>query len=58
MTAEYQAPEYQALDADARSALEAVRTEVGKAIIGQDPVLTGLVICLLCRGHVLPLPSL
>ena len=36
-----------------RGALEAVRTEVGKAIVGQDPVLTGLVICLLCRGHVL-----
>jgi len=33
--------------------LEAVRTEVGKAVIGQDAVLTGLVICLLCRGHVL-----
>ena len=48
--------EYQALDADVagvRGALEAVRTEVGKAIVGQDPVLTGLVICLLCRGHVL-----
>ena len=30
-----------------------MRAEVGKAIIGQDPVLTGLVICLLCRGHVL-----
>ncbi len=53
MTAEYQAPGYQALDADVRGALEAVRTEVGKAIVGQDPVLTGLVICLLCRGHVL-----
>jgi MoxR-like ATPase len=39
--------------ADLRSALEAVRTEVGKAVIGQDAVLTGLVICLLCRGHVL-----
>ena len=36
-----------------RSALEAVRTEVGKAVVGQDPVVTGLVICLLCRGHVL-----
>ena len=39
--------EYQALEADAaavRGALEAVRTEVGKAIVGQDPVLTGLVI--------------
>jgi len=55
VTAEYQAQtaEHQALDADARGALEAVRAEVGKAIIGQDPVLTGLVICLLCRGHVL-----
>jgi hypothetical protein len=45
--------EYQAVGTDVRGALEAVRTEVGKAIIGQDPVLTGLVICLLCRGHVL-----
>jgi MoxR-like ATPase len=45
--------EYQALGTDVRGTLEAVRTEVGKAIIGQDPVLTGLVICLLCRGHVL-----
>ena len=55
MTAEYQARTagHQALDPDARGALEAVRAEVGKAIIGQDPVLTGLVICLLCRGHVL-----
>jgi MoxR-like ATPase len=55
VTAEYQAQTagHQALDPDARGALEAVRAEVGKAIIGQDPVLTGLVICLLCRGHVL-----
>jgi len=36
-----------------RGALEAVRAEVGKAIIGQDSVLTGVVIGLLCRGHVL-----
>ena len=36
-----------------RAALEAVRTEVGKAVVGQDSVITGLVICLLCRGHVL-----
>jgi MoxR-like ATPase len=53
VTAEDQAPGYQALGPDARGALEEVRTEVGKAIVGQDPVLTGLVICLLCRGHVL-----
>ncbi len=39
--------------ADLRAALEAVRAEVGKAVVGQDAVLTGLVICLLCRGHVL-----
>jgi MoxR-like ATPase len=35
------------------AALAAVRSEVGKAVIGQDSVLTGLLICLLCRGHVL-----
>jgi MoxR-like ATPase len=39
--------------ADPRAALEAVRVEVGKAVVGQDSVITGLVICLLCRGHVL-----
>jgi MoxR-like ATPase len=30
-----------------------VRTEVGKAVVGQDPVVTGLLIALLCQGHVL-----
>ena len=39
--------------ADPRAALAAVRTEVGKAVVGQDAVVTGLVIALLCRGHVL-----
>jgi MoxR-like ATPase len=38
---------------DARTALTALRTEVAKAVVGQDPVVTGLVIALLCRGHVL-----
>jgi len=37
----------------ARQALLALRAEVGKAVIGQDAVVTGLVIALLCRGHVL-----
>jgi MoxR-like ATPase len=37
----------------AREALVALRTEVGKAVIGQDAAVTGLVIALLCRGHVL-----
>jgi MoxR-like ATPase len=30
-----------------------LRTEVGKAVVGQDAAVTGLVIALLCRGHVL-----
>ncbi|WP_062071658.1 AAA family ATPase [Demequina sediminicola] len=38
---------------DPRQALGAVRTEVSRAVVGQDQVLTGLVIALLCRGHVL-----
>ncbi|MEU8248180.1 MoxR family ATPase [Nonomuraea sp. NPDC048916] len=37
----------------ARAALAALRTEVSKAVVGQDAVVTGLVIALLCRGHVL-----
>ena len=38
---------------DPRSALLAVRAEVAKAVVGQDAVVTGLMIALLCRGHVL-----
>lgn len=38
---------------DLREALGAVRTEVGRAVVGQDAAVTGLVIALLCRGHVL-----
>ncbi|MDQ1706138.1 MAG: MoxR-like ATPase [Frankiaceae bacterium] len=38
---------------DPRAALTALRDEVGKAVVGQDSVVTGLVIALLCRGHVL-----
>lgn len=37
----------------ARSSLEALRTEIGKAVVGQDSAVTGLVVALLCRGHVL-----
>jgi MoxR-like ATPase len=42
-------------DADAapRAALGRVRDEIGKVVVGQEPVVTGLVIALLCRGHVL-----
>jgi MoxR-like ATPase len=37
----------------ARRALLAVRAEVGKAVVGQDAAVTGILIGLLCRGHVL-----
>jgi len=33
--------------------LTAIRGEVAKAVVGQDAAVTGLVIALLCRGHVL-----
>ena len=36
-----------------RDALAAVRNEIGKAVVGQDQAVTGLIIALLCRGHVL-----
>jgi MoxR-like ATPase len=36
-----------------RRALAQVRTEVGKAVVGQDGAVTGLIIALLARGHVL-----
>jgi MoxR-like ATPase len=38
---------------NARAALTDLRREVAKAVVGQDSVVTGLVIALLCRGHVL-----
>jgi MoxR-like ATPase len=42
------------VDTDAaREALVALRAEVAKAVVGQDAAVTGLVIALLCRGHVL-----
>ncbi len=39
--------------ARAHAALVALRAEVGKAVVGQDAAVTGLVIALICRGHVL-----
>jgi MoxR-like ATPase len=39
--------------ADLRHALARVRSEVGKAVVGQDGAVTGLMIALLARGHVL-----
>jgi MoxR-like ATPase len=35
------------------AALVAVREEVAKAVVGQDQVLSGLLVALLCQGHVL-----
>ncbi|MYY02846.1 MULTISPECIES: MoxR family ATPase [unclassified Streptomyces] len=40
-------------DDAARASLEALRSEIAKAVVGQDPTVTGLVVALLCRGHVL-----
>ena len=39
--------------AQLRESLATLRAEVGKAVVGQDAAVTGLVIALLCRGHVL-----
>ncbi|WP_205473902.1 MoxR family ATPase [Nocardioides sp. SYSU D00038] len=38
---------------DARERLTAVRAEVGKAVVGQDAAVSGLLVALLCGGHVL-----
>ncbi|MBA2694931.1 MAG: AAA family ATPase, partial [Actinobacteria bacterium] len=37
----------------ARDALRRVRAEVGKAVVGQDAAVTGMMVGLLARGHVL-----
>ena len=39
--------------AELRQALAQVRTEIGKAVVGQDAAVTGLIVALLARGHVL-----
>ena len=38
---------------DARARLVAVRHEVAKAVVGQDAAVSGLLVALLCGGHVL-----
>lgn len=40
-------------DAALRDAMHRVRGEIGKAVVGQDGTVTGLLIALLARGHVL-----
>ncbi|HEY0532859.1 MAG TPA: MoxR family ATPase [Actinoplanes sp.] len=38
---------------EARRALGRLRAEVGKAVVGQDPVVGSVLVALLCGGHVL-----
>jgi MoxR-like ATPase len=38
---------------EARLALGRLRAEVGKAVVGQDPVVSSVLVALLCGGHVL-----
>lgn len=38
---------------EARARLAAVRSEVAKAVVGQDAAVSGLLVALLCGGHVL-----
>lgn len=40
-------------ETEARAAIGRVRDEIGKAVVGQDGAVTGLLIALLARGHVL-----
>jgi MoxR-like ATPase len=46
-------PATAATSESARAALLALRAEIAKAVVGQEAVVSGLVIALLCRGHVL-----
>jgi MoxR-like ATPase len=39
------------MHSDPRQALTAVRAEVAKAVVGQDQVVTGLLIALVADGH-------
>jgi MoxR-like ATPase len=38
---------------DPRAGLQRLRAEVAKAVVGQDAAVTGVLVGLLCRGHVL-----
>lgn len=53
MTEQTPTTEHTTVDHELRAALGAVRTEVGKAVVGQDGAVTSLLIALLCSGHVL-----
>ncbi|PJI94282.1 AAA family ATPase [Luteimicrobium subarcticum] len=49
----HQAPPQAPADPALHAALSAVRAEVAKAVVGQDAAVSGLLVALLCRGHVL-----
>lgn len=51
--ASHEPAEPPAASADPRKRLVALRTEVAKAIVGQDAAVTGLVLAVLAGGHVL-----
>ncbi len=42
-----------ATDTDSRGRITAVRGEVARAVVGQDAAVSGLLVALLCGGHVL-----
>jgi MoxR-like ATPase len=46
-------PEPDPAEAAARQSLAQLRAEIAKAVVGQEGVITGLLVALLCRGHVL-----
>jgi MoxR-like ATPase len=51
---DHQTPPQRSEDSTAlRESLARVRSEVGKAVVGQDAAVTGLIIALLAKGHVL-----
>ena len=53
MTNEYPPPAVVTTNSEARDAVLAVREEVGKVIVGQQGVLSGVISALLVNGHVL-----
>src|ERR1700684_4165805 len=53
MTQPASAPSHTGAAESARQALLGLRDEIAKAVVGQEAVVSGLVIALLCRGHVL-----
>lgn len=53
MTQPAPAPAHAPAAESARQALLALRAEIAKAVVGQEAVVSGLVVALLCRGHVL-----